>query len=36
LADNGDEVNHDIAASLAVHVGIAASDALCGKVLGHY
>jgi len=36
LADNGDEVNHDVAASLAVLAGIAASDALCGKVLGHY
>jgi len=36
LADKGDEVNLDVAASLAVLAGIAASDALCGKVLGHY
>jgi hypothetical protein len=35
LADKGDEVNLDVAASLAVLAGIA-SDALCGKVLGHY
>ena len=36
LADKGDEVNLDVAASLAVLAGTAASDALCGKVLGHY
>jgi hypothetical protein len=36
LADKGDEVNLDVAASLAVLAGIAASDALCGKALGYY
>jgi hypothetical protein len=36
LADKGDEVNLNVAALLAVQAGIAASDALCGKALGHY
>jgi hypothetical protein len=36
LADKENEVNLDVAASLAVLAGVAASDALCGKVLGHY
>ena len=31
MADKGDEVNLDVAASPAVLAGIAASDALCGK-----
>ena len=39
LADKAATVNLDVAASLAVLAvlaGIAAGDALCGKVLGHY
>ncbi len=36
LADKEDAVNLDVAASLAVLSGIAASDALCGKALGYY
>jgi hypothetical protein len=36
LADKGDEINLNVAATLAVQAGIAASDALCGKALGCY
>ena len=35
-ADKSDEVNLNVAALLAAHAGIAASDALCGKALGCY
>lgn len=36
LANKDDAVNLNVAASLAVQAGIAASDALCGKALGYY